>query len=134
MEDVRTLAASFGSTVHLVQVVSSDLTPLFPYANPSEFENQLRNDADEYLRSIQTQLREQGVAVERAVRSGDVAEEILNYAAEHSVDLIAMSTHGRSGVEHWLLGSIAEKVIHHATIPVLLVRSTFSTEESGAST
>jgi nucleotide-binding universal stress UspA family protein len=48
--------------------------------------------------------------------------EILRYAAEHDIDLIVMGTHGRSGVGHLLLGSIAEKVVRRSPCPVLTVR------------
>src|SRR5271167_863201 len=57
-----------------------------------------------------------------AVETGNVAEIILTVAAREQADLIAMSTHGRSGVSRWLLGSVAQKVVHAASTPVLLIR------------
>jgi nucleotide-binding universal stress UspA family protein len=62
--------------------------------------------------------------VESHVRYGDEAGEILDHAAQKDIDLIAMSTHGRSGVKRWLLGSVAEKLLSHATKPIFLVRCT----------
>ena len=50
------------------------------------------------------------------------ANAILDYADHNGVDLIAMSTHGRSGIGRWLMGSVADKVVHGAKMPVLLVR------------
>ncbi len=55
--------------------------------------------------------------------AGEAASSILRFAEEKSVDLITMSTHGRSGVQRWLLGSVAEKVVRGADVPVLLVRA-----------
>jgi nucleotide-binding universal stress UspA family protein len=52
---------------------------------------------------------------------GDAAEEILRYAGRHAIDLIVMSTHGRSGVSRFLLGSVADRVLRHAACPVLVV-------------
>jgi nucleotide-binding universal stress UspA family protein len=55
-----------------------------------------------------------------------VADAILNYAEANGVDLIAMSTHGRSGIGRWLLGSVADRVVHGSQVPVLLVRPNLS--------
>jgi nucleotide-binding universal stress UspA family protein len=53
---------------------------------------------------------------------GDPAEEIINYAAEASIDLIVMGTHGRTGLERLLMGSVAEKVLRGAPCSVLVVK------------
>ncbi len=60
----------------------------------------------------------------RVVRSGSPAEEIRRFAEEESVDLIAMATHGRTGLQHILLGSVAEKVVRLSEIPVLTIKPT----------
>lgn len=65
----------------------------------------------------------QTVVVKGEVGSGYPAEEILRYAAEKEIDLILMATHGRSGVRRWVLGSVADKVLRSAALPVLLVRA-----------
>ena len=54
---------------------------------------------------------------------GGIAETILDYAENNKVDLIIMSTHGRSGPSRWAFGSVAEKVVRHAPCPVLVVRA-----------
>ena len=61
--------------------------------------------------------------------SNDVADCVLQVAERKAPDIIVMSTHGRSGLGRWLLGSVADKVLRHAGIPVLLVRSTGKEEE-----
>ncbi|NUN48135.1 MAG: universal stress protein [Candidatus Brocadiae bacterium] len=64
-----------------------------------------------------------GVPVDPVVRLGDPASEILDASGRHEVDLIAMSTHGRSGVSRWVLGSVTEKVLRGSTVPMLLFRT-----------
>ena len=54
---------------------------------------------------------------------GNPADKILEISKQDDIDLIAMSTHGRSGIGRWLLGSVTEKVVRHSDIPVLLLRS-----------
>jgi nucleotide-binding universal stress UspA family protein len=59
---------------------------------------------------------------EYALRIGTLADEIVRYADARDIDLIVMGTHGRSGVAHMLLGSVAEKVVRGARCPVLTIR------------
>lgn len=70
---------------------------------------------------IQTQGEE--LKAEGKIVEGHPAEEILRFADENEVDLILMTTHGRSGIKRWALGSVADKVLRSSTVPVLLVRS-----------
>ena|SRR5690349_14655645 len=81
------------------------------------------------LAPLVARLRAQHVRTRTAVRLGDPVDEILAGAAEAGADLIAMTTHGRSGLGRLLFGSVAEAVLRRATIPVLLLRQA----ESGAS-
>jgi nucleotide-binding universal stress UspA family protein len=81
-----------------------------------------RRDAEEYLAPIAAALRAQGVETSWQVRRGRAAEEILTAARECDVDLIAMATHGRSGLGRMLFGSVAEAVLRHATVPVFMIR------------
>jgi len=81
-------------------------------------------DAEEYLAPLAVDLRRRGLRVTTRVRSGPAAEEILKAASESKVDLIAMTTHGRSGLERLILGSVAESVLRTTTLPVLLMRAT----------
>jgi len=69
---------------------------------------------------IQTGVKTIEAQVEMAV--GHPAEEILNYADNHDIDLICMATHGRSGIRRWALGSVADKVLQASKVPVWLVR------------
>ncbi len=77
--------------------------------------------AKNYLTQVANRLKEEGVSVQPVVIQCKVAEGILDYAVKNQVDLIMMSTHGRSGPSRWALGSVADRVIRHSLIPVLIV-------------
>ena len=86
--------------------------------------------AKEYLDTIKERLTKLKIAVSYEVKVDSPAKTIVSYAEENNIDLIAISTHGRSGISRWLLGSVADKVLHTTDIPVLLVRAfTESTEK-----
>lgn len=79
-------------------------------------------------------FRTAGVTVEPFLRKGDPAKEILSLARDQKADLIAMATHGRSGVSRMLFGSVAERVVRGATIPLLLVRGPRAVSEAAGPT
>lgn len=81
-----------------------------------------RRDAEEYLAPIAAALRAQGVETSLEVRRGHPAEEIIAAAREQRADLIAMATHGRTGLGRLLFGSVAEVVLRHAPVPVFMIR------------
>lgn len=87
-----------------------------------EGDDAIRQEAGKYLVGIASLLRDKGLKVKTDVLFGPVAESILDAADEEKADLIAMSTHGRSGVARWLVGSVADRIVHGAKVPVLLVR------------
>ncbi len=77
--------------------------------------------ATRYLEERAKQLRSQGITVETAVRRGNPAEVILEQTMARQVELIVMSTHGRSGLARWALGSVAERVARSVPVPLLLL-------------
>lgn len=81
-------------------------------------------EAEEYLAGIAGELRRKGIRVGTRVGRGDPASEILTGARETGADLIAMTTHGRTGPARLLFGSVAEMVLRRADVPVLLMRQT----------
>ena len=83
-----------------------------------------RRDAVEYLAPLAIALRARGIDTTSTVRVGRAEDEILAAARTEGVDLIAMSTHGRSGLGRLLFGSVAEQVLRRAEIPVFLLRHT----------
>ena len=87
-----------------------------------DYFDQMRVQAEKYLTEIGGRLKAKGVATDWTYKEGQApAREIIAYAEANSFDLIAMATHGKGEVA-WVIGSIAEKVVTHATIPVLLLR------------
>jgi nucleotide-binding universal stress UspA family protein len=83
-----------------------------------------RDEAQRYLESVAERLQAAGQTVEWSVRLGSPAQEISAVAAEVDAGLIAMATHGRSGFKRAVLGSVAERVLHTAQRPLLLLRPT----------
>lgn len=82
------------------------------------------NEAREYLAPVAADLRRQGVRVTSDVRHGEPVAEIVTVARDSQADIIAMTTHGRSGFSRFLLGSVAEAVLRQAEVPVLMMRLT----------
>jgi nucleotide-binding universal stress UspA family protein len=77
--------------------------------------------AREYLAKLAGKLKKEGIAVETATARGLPAYEILDYAKKNAVDIIVMSTHGRSGITRWVMGSVADRVLRRAAVPVLII-------------
>jgi nucleotide-binding universal stress UspA family protein len=95
------------------------------YSGPYEvFSKEADAQAMEYLHEVKMQLHHEGVwLVEESLLRGHPAATIVELARETPGSLIAMTTHGRSGIGRWLLGSVADRVIRHSGVPVLVVRS-----------
>lgn len=81
------------------------------------------DDVTAYLKRVEARFAHAGVTADIEVRDGDPAGEIVDLAVETEADLIVMSTHGRSGMTRWLLGSVAAKVVRHAPCSVYLCRT-----------
>jgi nucleotide-binding universal stress UspA family protein len=79
------------------------------------------NACERYMADAVQQLRGKGLTVDSVCMEGDPAKAVIKYAQEHPIDLIALATHGRNEVS-WIFGSTAEKIVSHATAPVLLIR------------
>jgi len=79
-------------------------------------------DVEEYLSQVAAQMRRGGLKAEYAISFGPIAEEVNVLARDSRVDLVIMSTHGRSGIGRWLIGSVANKLIQLTQIPILLIR------------
>ncbi|MFC1979407.1 universal stress protein [Chloroflexota bacterium] len=84
-------------------------------------QERIQANAKDYLSKEVAALKKDGIAADAVVISDQPAEAILNYAKQNQVDLIIMSTHGRSGVSRWVIGSVADRVVRHSVAPVLTV-------------
>lgn len=128
LAQARELARWAVGTLLLMRVVSYPLVsvvrvdPTFSGTLTDDF-LALRGQAEAYVEEIAARLRQDGLDVQtQIVDDASPADAILDTVQSLKVDLIVMSTHGRSGVSRWLLGSVADRVVHHSLVPVLLVR------------
>lgn len=76
--------------------------------------------AEDYLAKLADNLKQEGIAASTAVVQGQPVDEIMNYASKNQVDLIAMSTHGGSGISRFAFGSVADRVIRYSAAPLLI--------------
>jgi nucleotide-binding universal stress UspA family protein len=84
---------------------------------------EIKRKALAYLEKVAASLRAKGIDVKTKVAVGHAAEEIIKAASETGANVIAMSTHGFSGIKRWALGSVTDKVLHTSATPVLVVRA-----------
>jgi len=78
--------------------------------------------AEHYLAGMQAKLSKEGLAIETKVLTGRPAETITDFAKHEKVDLIALATHGRSGISRWVFGSVADRLVRSSSVPILLIR------------
>ena len=123
---VTELAKSLGAEVLLLRVA---IAHVFPGVDPTEEEVRVVRGAEEYVEAMAGKLAEKGIPVRAAVRYGKPAAEIIEHIAANEVDLVAMSTHGRSGLSRLVMGSVAEEVVRNAEVPVLLWRASGKPQE-----
>lgn len=126
---VEQLAWELGSSLILLRVVRPPRAVEYTrqeemMALNRERETVFKRDAETYLAARRGELRNKNFEVStHIIVSEAVATAILDFAESEGVDLIAMSTHGRSGLGRWVYGSVADKVLQGATCPVLLIRA-----------
>ncbi|WP_161569878.1 universal stress protein [Salinigranum halophilum] len=120
------LAAAYDSTVHVLSVVDErdydGVEREGADAGKTAAEQQA-NEAVDAVAALVSRERAGGDRVTTRVTVGVPSEAILAYVDEAGIDLVVMGTHGRTGVERFLIGSVAERVVRHADVPVLTVRA-----------
>lgn len=117
------LSRRLDAQLHLLHVVPSPVTAMpSPGAPlPSSVSAEMYQTAETQLKAWMSDEDVEG-SVSREVLQGAPADEIVRYGQKENVDLIVLGTHGRSGLEHALIGSVAEKVVRNASCPVLTVK------------
>lgn len=124
LPQVRVLADTASGEIVLLRV------PDYPIFDQSltdpelitQIQRQADSDARAYLDAVARDLQGNGRKISCVVVNGAVADTILDWAERTGADLIAMSTHGRGGMARWLIGSVTDKVVQGARVPVLVVR------------
>ncbi len=132
---VKAIVECRSAKIHLLSVapiVDNTMASLMLYplyvsreqlADEEAERKRIETELTNYLKSVARDLQQVGAEVTCVVRFGSSAEAILAYAAENKIDLIAMCTHGRSGLARWAYGSVADRVLRASSCPVLLVRA-----------
>lgn len=125
------LAATFQAELHLLHVFEGydelSLNPELAMSPMPEWLPKLRQLCEEKLAGLPgPDLAARCPGIVRAKREGPAIHEILDYAAHQKIDLIVLATHGRTGLKHLLMGSVAENVVRSATCPVLTIRGTLA--------
>jgi nucleotide-binding universal stress UspA family protein len=125
IECAEVLAGALGAELILFQVLEplrivAGFETVAPHSIP-EGEESIKASARAYLNGVEQPLREKGIKTSTAIVWGSAAERIIEYA-EANTDLVTISSHGRSGVGRWVLGSVTEKVLQVGDKPVLVAR------------
>lgn len=111
------IATQLDATVHVISVIDKGNLERVPIVEDSRLQR-ARELIDDVVDTIDAD-----VPVETSVEVGVIHETILAYATDQGIDLVVMGTHGRTGFERFLLGSVAEKVIRLADVPVMTIQS-----------
>lgn len=88
-----------------------------------QLEAQRQQAAEAYLKKIVESARLEGVALSYEVLKGSVANTLAHWAENNEVDLVVIASHGRSGISRWVMGSVADRVLRAACVPVLMIRA-----------
>ena len=122
-EHAGSLAEQYDATVHVLSVVDTRNRFEGPTMGlgSDAWEDAQREQAERAVEDAAAALPDD-VTIERHVESGVPHTEILDHADDAGIDLIVMGTHGRTGIDHYLIGSIAERVVRQSPVPVVTVR------------
>ena len=86
-------------------------------------ESQATESARQYLENVAAQLKDEGIAAGVEIVRGDVVNTLIEYANKNEVDLIIIATHGRGGISRWVWGSVTDRILRSACIPVMMIRA-----------
>jgi len=131
VDHARELAAVHDATLHGLYVVDTGSFATLPVESTWDGVTEMLREEGELALSEFTE-RAGDIPVETAHRDGNPSSEIVEYAREHDCDTIVMGTHGRGGIDRLLLGSVAERVVRAAPIPVVTVPISESEAEAQA--
>lgn len=125
LSHAKALAYSEGAEIVILNVAANPVQE-FAFEDPSIAGYSVAEEehrAKDYVVKVCDELRENGFKVSYQLYDGSPANTILKVAERLNVDIIAMSTHGRNWPAKWLLGSVAERIVRHSKIPVMLIRA-----------
>lgn len=108
--------------IYTLMTAEPDAGYTFSANDWQKMEAELESAAKIYLDRLLSRVKFNNVELQAEVVKGKAADSIAGYAAENGVELIAIATHGRSGIGRWVWGSVADRVLRTATVPILMVR------------
>ena len=118
------IAKLSGATVHALYVVDTSSFSAMPMdAGWEEMYEIMKKEREKAVYDIKERGEAAGVEVREVLWEGHPSTEIINFAEKNDIDLIVMGTLGKTGLDRFLLGSVAEKVVRNSKVPVLVVRS-----------
>ncbi len=118
------IAKMSGATLHALYVVDTSSFSSIPMdAGWEAMYEILKKEGKKAVSYVKEAGEAAGVEVKEILEEGHPSNEIIDFAENNSVDLIVMGTHGKSGIDRFLLGSVAEKVVRNSKIPVMVVRN-----------
>ncbi len=116
------LAGNTGAKLYAIYVIDTGAYGSIPLSQPMEYAySLLRQEGDAAIEYVKDRAEAEGLEVEGIIAEGHPADEIIKYAENNSIDLIVMGTLGKSGLDRFLLGSVADKVVRNSKIPVIVV-------------
>ncbi|WP_436927039.1 universal stress protein [Halosimplex amylolyticum] len=115
------IGAATGSRLHVISVLESSALGFDVRSEQVAEERRRRNE--EVLAQARERANDSDVAVETAIEEGDVVDTLNGYVDDHGIDLVVVGTHGRTGIDRRLLGSVTENLMRSASVPVLSVRA-----------
>lgn len=117
------IAKSEGAEIVLLRIPTMPTAEFFSRdpAIAIKIHDEEQAEAVNYINLKVEELKKDHIKVSAVTQDGPIPDTILAVAEETHADMIAMSTHGRTGLQRWLMGSVADKVVHHAHIPVMLI-------------
>jgi len=116
------IAINTGAKLQAIYVVDTGAYKSIPLSAPLEYAfSFLRKEGDIAIKYAADRAEAAGLEVEGIIAEGHPADEIIKYAEKNSIDLIVMGTLGKSGLDRFLLGSVADKVIRNSRIPVIAI-------------
>ncbi|MDB5033712.1 MAG: uspa protein [Chlorobi bacterium] len=121
----RTFANRWEAELHLLNVIEPAVFPTEAGLSPMgmiNLDNELAEAADRAMAEMLKREEIQGASTVTAIAHGRASSAIIEYARENAIDLIVIATHGRTGLEHLIFGSTAERVVRESPCPVLTVR------------
>lgn len=119
------LAKTYDATVHTLYVIDlKEVNAIEHTFDTTEYTAEFRSEGESVLEDLEARAEDAGIEINTVLEEGVPHEVILEYSDDEEMDLIVMGTHGRTGLDRYLVGSVTEKVVRLSDVPVLTTRLT----------